>query len=112
VVTGEMIAPTLAPTRTEDDFVNHIQRTVAGDPEGEWIFIVGGLNIHWSAGLVEWIAQRSEPNRPLGKTRGSRACSPRSANLPTCLLDADSHEPSGHQKRVLLPTARGTDRSS
>ena len=67
VVTGEMISPTLGPTRTEDDFVNHIQRTVASDPAAEWIFIVDGLNIHWSAGLVEWIAQRCEPHRPLGK---------------------------------------------
>jgi len=67
VVSGEMISPTLGPTRTEEDFVNHIQRTVARDPAGAWIFIVDGLNIHWSAGLVEWIAQRCEPDRPLGK---------------------------------------------
>lgn len=83
VVTGEMISPTLGPTRTEDDFVNHIQRTVASDPEGEWIFIVDGLNIHWSAGLVEWIAQRCEPDRPLGK-KGEvrRAAQP---DEPACL---------------------------
>lgn len=51
VVSGERISPTLGPTRTEEDFVNHIQRTVASDPAGEWIFLVDGLNIHWSAGL-------------------------------------------------------------
>lgn len=73
VVTGEMIAPTLGPTRTEQDFVQHIAKTVALDPQGEWIFIVDTLNIHWSASLVEWIAEKCEPTRPLGKKRQSRS---------------------------------------
>jgi len=71
VVAGEMIAPTIGPTRTEEDFVAHIAQTVAHDPEGEWIFIVDGLNIHQSAGLVEWVAERCEPNRSLGKKKQS-----------------------------------------
>ena len=71
VITGEMIAPTIGPTRTEEDFVRHIEQSVAGDPDGDWTFIVDGLNIHWSAGLVEWVAQRCEPDRPLGKKRQS-----------------------------------------
>ena len=69
VVTGKMVAPTIGPTRTEEDFVRHIQRTVASDPDAEWTIIVDGLNIHWSAGLVEWVAERCEPDRPLGKKR-------------------------------------------
>ena len=72
VVTGEMLAPTIGPTRTEEDFVSHIEQAVDHDPEGEWVFIVDGLNIHWSAGLVEWVAQRCEPDRPRGKKRESR----------------------------------------
>jgi hypothetical protein len=72
VVTGEMIAPTLGPTRTEVDFVNHIENTVARDPDGEWIFLVDTLNIHWSAGLVEWVAERCEPETDLGKKRQTR----------------------------------------
>lgn len=71
VVSGELISPTIGPTRTEEDFVEHIEQTVASDPEGEWTFIVDGLNIHWSAGLVEWVAERCEPNRQLGKKRHS-----------------------------------------
>jgi transposase len=67
VVTGAMIAPTLSPTRTEVDFVNHIENTVARDRDGEWIFLVDTLNIHWSAGLVEWVAARCEPETDLGK---------------------------------------------
>jgi transposase len=72
VATGEMIAPTIGPTRTEVDFVNHIGNTVASDPDGEWIFIVDTLNIHWSAGLVEWVAERCEPETDLGKKRRTR----------------------------------------
>jgi transposase len=69
VVTGRMVAPTIGPTRTEVDFIRHIEQTVATDPEAEWTFIVDGLNIHWSAGLVEWVAGRCEPDRLLGKKR-------------------------------------------
>jgi len=71
VVTGRMVAPTIGPTRTEVDFIRHIEQTVATDPDAEWTFIVDGLNIHWSAGLVEWVAERCEPERPLGKKRQS-----------------------------------------
>ncbi len=72
VVTGEMISPTFGPTRTEKDFVAHIEQTTGGDPDGEWIFIVDSLNIHWSAGLVEWVAQRCELETDLGKKRETR----------------------------------------
>lgn len=73
VVTGQMIAPTLGPTRTEVDFVKHIENTVASDPDGEWIFLVDTLNIHWSKGLVEWVAERCEPETDLGKKRPTRS---------------------------------------
>src|SRR4029453_5486629 len=32
VVTGQVIAPTCGPTRTEADFLAHVQQTVATDP--------------------------------------------------------------------------------
>jgi hypothetical protein len=69
VVRGLMFTETIGPTRTEPDFVAHIERTVATDPEVPWVFVVDCLNVHWSATLVEWIAERCEPNRPLGKKR-------------------------------------------
>ena len=43
VVTGEVIAPTVQPTRTEEDFAGHIKRTVATDPEATWIFVCDNL---------------------------------------------------------------------
>jgi transposase len=72
VVTGQMCHATLGPTRTESDFILHIEQTVAADPDANWVFIVDGLNIHWSAGLLEWVAERCEPDRPLGKKREER----------------------------------------
>jgi transposase len=58
VVTGELLAPTLGPTRTEKDFVKHIERTIATDPEASFVFVLDQLNIHQSASLVELIARR------------------------------------------------------
>jgi len=69
VVRGETFAVTIGPTRTEEDFVAHVQQTVASDPNAEWVFIVDCLNVHWSAGLVEWVAKSCEPERVLGKKR-------------------------------------------
>src|SRR3954465_10608963 len=56
VTTGELIRPTLGPTRTEEDFVRHIDQTVAADPAGSWVFVVDNLNIHCSEGLVQTVA--------------------------------------------------------
>jgi len=48
VVTGEVVAPSIGATRTEEDFAAHIAQTIATDPEAPWIFIVDQLNIHQS----------------------------------------------------------------
>lgn len=55
VATGQIIAPTLGFTRTENDFVNHIEQTIATKPEGDWIFIVDQLNTHQSESLVNLV---------------------------------------------------------
>jgi hypothetical protein len=54
---GWVIAPTLGPTRTEADFLAHVQQTVATDPWAGWVFIVDNLNTHQSESLVMWVAQ-------------------------------------------------------
>ena len=71
VVTGELIAPTLGPTRAEEDFVAHIDRTVKLDPEARYVFVLDNLNIHCSAGLVEAVARRCGLAEELGK-KGKR----------------------------------------
>jgi transposase len=69
VVTGQLLAPTVGPTRTEADFVQHVAHTVATDPEASWVFVVDNLNIHASAGLVEWVAQTCGSQQDLGEKR-------------------------------------------
>jgi transposase len=67
VTTGELLRPTIGPTRTEADFASHIERTVASDPEGSWVFVVDNLNIHCSESLVRLVARACEVPKDLGK---------------------------------------------
>ena len=57
VATGQVVAPSLGPTRTEADFAAHIARTVATDPDAGYVFLVDNLNTHQSAGLVRLVAE-------------------------------------------------------
>ncbi len=57
VVTGELPAPTLGPTRTEADFAEHIEQTVELDPQAGYVFVLDNLNTHCSATLVELVAR-------------------------------------------------------
>ena len=68
VVTGQIIAPTLGPTRTEADFLAHIQGVVATDPAArQWHFVMDNLNIHQSESLVRWVAAESDLDIELGE---------------------------------------------
>jgi hypothetical protein len=67
VATGKVLAPTVGDTRTEEDFVAHIARTVATDPDAGWIFVADNLNTHLSEGLVRYVAKTCEPDTDLGK---------------------------------------------
>jgi DDE superfamily endonuclease len=71
VTTGQVIAPTVQPTRTEKDFAQHIERTVGTDPEAGWIFVVDNLTIHCSESLVRYVAQVCGVEEDLGK-KGKR----------------------------------------
>jgi transposase len=67
VVTGQVVAPSAGPTRTEEDFVAHIRQTVASDPDAtRWHFVVDNLNIHQSASLVRYVAEVSDVTDDLG----------------------------------------------
>jgi transposase len=71
VVTGELSAPTLGPTRTEADFVGHIEQTIHLDPPARYVFVLDNLNIHCSATLVELVARLCGIEDDLGK-KGKR----------------------------------------
>jgi transposase len=72
IATGEVIAPTVEDTRTEQQFADHIQRTIATDPEAGWIFVSDNLTTHCSATLVLLIAGLCDiPTETLGKKEKS-----------------------------------------
>jgi transposase len=71
VVLGELIAPTLGPTRTEADFATHIEQTIDLDPEARYVFVLDNLNTHCSATLVELVARRCGITDDLGQ-KGKR----------------------------------------
>ena len=69
VVTGKIVSPTLEPTRTEPEFVQHIARTVNTDAGGEWGFVVDCLNTHMSESLVIWTAAQCGVLDELGQKK-------------------------------------------
>ncbi len=66
VATGEIIKPSIGKTRTEKDFVKHIQNTVLINPDAKWIFIADQLNIHKSESLVKFVAKHDKIKTDLG----------------------------------------------
>jgi transposase len=72
VAQGMVVAPSLGPTSTEEDFVTHITRTVAGDDEApRWHFVMDNLNIHQSETLVRFVAEHDGLEADLGQ-KGKR----------------------------------------
>lgn len=66
VAQGAIIAHTLSPTRTEQDFAAHIRRTVATVPHDQWIFVLDQLNTHMSETLVKLTAELCGIEEDLG----------------------------------------------
>jgi len=81
VASGQVVAPSIGPSRTEADFAAHIAQTVASDPDAGWVFITDQLNTHQSEALVRLVARHCDPTVDLGvkgksgvlKTMTSRA---------------------------------------
>jgi hypothetical protein len=67
VATGHIVEPSYGYTRTEEDFVNHIRRTVESDLSVvRWHFVVDNLNTHQSESLVCYVADESDIVTDLG----------------------------------------------
>ena len=67
VARGQVIAPSLGPTRTEEDFVAHLARTGAADPEAtRGHFVTDNLNMHQSERVVRLVAKHDGIPADLG----------------------------------------------
>lgn len=66
VATGQMLAPSVGPTRTEVDFVAHVEGVVKTAPEDSWIFVCDQLNTHKSEALVRLVAAHEGRGEDLG----------------------------------------------
>jgi hypothetical protein len=66
VAQGRVREATIGPTRTESDFVAHIETTIDTDGDAGWIFVVDQLNTHMSEGLVRLVAMRCGIDVDLG----------------------------------------------
>lgn len=66
VATGQVVTPSLLPTRTEADFAAHIAQTIQTDPEAVWFFVTDQLNTHQSEMLVRLVAEQCGIQQDLG----------------------------------------------
>jgi hypothetical protein len=56
VATGEIVAPLVQPTRTEEDYAAHLKQVIETDSSGRYIFINDNLNTHKSEAVVKLVA--------------------------------------------------------
>lgn len=80
VLSGQIVEPLCGPTRTEADFLAHVQAVIASDPTAQrWHFVADNLDTHRSESLVRLVAAESGLDIGLGtksgilKNRKSRA---------------------------------------
>jgi putative transposase len=58
VATGSVIKASVGDTRTEVDYLEHVQQTIATNPDAtKWHLVMDCLNTHQSESLVRYVAQ-------------------------------------------------------
>jgi putative transposase len=67
IASGQIPTATIKNTRTEADYLVHIQHTLATDPDAtKWHLVMDCLNIHQSESLVRFVAQDEGITADLG----------------------------------------------
>jgi putative transposase len=68
VVTGQIVAPHIGPTRTEIDYASHIRQVMQTDPKvTKWHFLSDCLNTHQSEALVKLVVELEGVEIELGE---------------------------------------------
>lgn len=67
VLTGSIIESTIAETRTNEDFLGHIQRLIGLATSAGWIIVADNLDTHRSELLVRWVAEQLGDVQDLGE---------------------------------------------
>jgi transposase len=67
VLTGSIIESTIAETRTNEDFLGHVQRLVGLAASAGWIIVADNLDTHRSELLVRWVAEQLGDGQDLGE---------------------------------------------
>ncbi|MEG4235917.1 transposase [Microcoleus sp. Pol11C3] len=67
VAQGQIATARVGDTRTEADYLNHLQQLLATDPKAsKWHLVMDCLNTHQSESLVRWVAQTEGLDIDLG----------------------------------------------
>ena len=67
VATGRIAKGTVGDSRTEADFLAHLQAVIATDPDAtQWHLVMDGLNTHQSESLVRYVAELDGRDIDLG----------------------------------------------
>ena len=58
MVSGQVVKASVGDTRTETDYLSHVQHLIATDPNAiKWHLVMDCLNTHQSESLVRFVAQ-------------------------------------------------------
>jgi putative transposase len=67
VANGQIVQANVGETRTEADYLHHVQQLVAADPAAsKWHLVMDCLNTHQSESLVRWVAEVEGGVKELG----------------------------------------------
>jgi hypothetical protein len=105
---GHVIAPSVGPTRNEQDFKARVERTVNTDPQAGWVFIVDNLDTHQSESLVLYVARACGVADDLGQ-KGKSGALKSKASRKAFLSDPRPPHPVRVHAEALLVAEPGRD---